>query len=298
MDAFVLADTLRTDGGSLRRFRPTRKRAQQLLSWLAVRDELVRERTAKMQQVRAVLDEWCPELSALCDNLSCIWQRELLMAFPLQQDLVGADPAEVAAACGRKLSASARRRLETALAARCLPIPAGRREALAWQVRELVARIGELSERIEQIEKRLSVLVAAHPRAHLVWSLPVKGIVTCATVLAIMEDAEQASWRELAARWGVAPVTRQSGKSRGVRRRRGCDHFVCQVLTHFAHCTAQVKGSWAHQMYRSKRAATGEHFTTLRKIAGRWVKVLCAMWRDDSTYDEQLHQANRLRAAA
>ena len=297
-DAFVLADTLRTDGGSLRPFCPASGRAQELLSWLGVRDGLVRERTVKMQQLRALLDEWCPELSALCHDLRCIWQRNLLLAFPLQHDLAGADAAQVAAVCGRKLSASARTRLEVALAAACLPIPAGRREALAWQVRELVARIGELSERIKQIEQRLRALVAAHPRARLVGSLPVKGIVTRATLLAVMEAADDASWRALVARWGVAPITRQSGKSRGVRRRRGCDHFVCQVLMQFAHCTAQVEGSWAREMYQAKRTAGVEHFTALRQLANRWVKVLCAMWRDGTAYDEQLHQTNRLCAAA
>ena len=298
MDAFVLADTLRTDGGYLRQFRPTSRRAQELLSWLGVRDGLVRERTAKMQQLRALLDEWCPELSALCHDLKCIWQRELLEAFPLQHDLAGVDAARVAAACGRKLSASAKKRLDAALAAQCLPLPAGRREALAWQLRELVTRIGELTDRIQEIEEQLTQLVDAHPQARLVRSLPVKGIVTCATLLAVMEQAEHASWRELAARWGVAPVTKQSGKSRNVRRRRGCDHFVCQVLMQFAHCTAQVQGSWAREMYRSKRAAGVEHFTALRQVANRWVKVVCAMWRDNAIYDEQFHQANRLQAAA
>jgi len=141
-----------------------------------------------------------------------------------------------------------------------------------------VARIDELSARIKQIEQRLGELIAAHPRARLVGSLPVQGIVTRATLLAIMEAADDAPWHELVARWGVAPITRQSGKSRGVRRRRGCDHFVCQLLIQFAHCTVQVKGSWARQMYYAKRNAGVEHFTALRQLANRWVKVLCAMW--------------------
>ncbi len=101
MDAFVLADTLRTDGGALRPLRPAGRCAQELLSWLRLRDGLVRERTGKMQQLRAILDEWCPELSALCNDLRCIWQRKLLMAFPLQQDLAGVAAEQVATACER-----------------------------------------------------------------------------------------------------------------------------------------------------------------------------------------------------
>ncbi len=51
-------------------------------------------------------------------------------------------------------------------------------------------------------------------------------------------------------------------------------------------------------MYYARREAGVDHYTALRQLANRWVKVLCAMWRDDTLYDEQLHQTNRLRAAA
>ncbi len=70
------------------------------------------------------------------------------------------------------------------------------------------------------------------------------------------------------------------------------------MLTQFAHCSVQVKDSWARQMYYATREAGVDHYTALRQLANRWVKVLCAMWRDDTLYDEQLHQTNRLRAAA
>jgi transposase len=251
-----------------------------------------------MQQLRGILDEWCPELSSLCKNLHCQWTRNLLRAFPLQQDLRGVDLAQVQKACGRKLSAVSREQWEAAVAADCLPVPAGRDEALRWQVRHLVECIERLSEQITEIERRLRTLIDIHPRKRLVWSLPIKGIVTQAALLAIMEMADHATWRELAACWGVAPVTKQSGKKKSVRRRRGCDHFICQVLIQFAHCTAQIADGWAREFYRGKREAGTEHFTALRQLARQWVKVLCAMWRDDTAYDEQHHQNNRLKAAA
>ncbi len=297
-DAFALADTIRTDGGVLRQFTASSPMAQELLEWLQIRDRLVRERTAAMQQLRGILDEWCPELSRLCKNLHCQWTRNLLRAFPLQQDLTGVELAQVQNACGRKLSAVSREQWEATVAADCLPLPAGRDEALRWQVRHLVERIERLSEQITEVERRLRALIDIHPRKRLVWSLPIKGIVTQAALLAIMEMADHATWRELAACWGVAPVTKQSGKKKSVRRRRGCDHFICQVLIQFAHCTAQIADSWAREFYRGKREAGTEHFTALRQLARQWVKVLCAMWRDDTTYDEQHHQNNRLKAAA
>lgn len=297
-DAFVLADTLRTDNGVLRRLEPSSELAQELLELLTIRGGLVDERTAKIQQLRGILDEWSPELSALCRDLKLQWTWRLLAAFPLQHEMVGMEPAQVEEACGRKLHPSTRERLEAVLAADCLPIPGGRRDALAWRVRALVEAIERLSQQIDEIEARLLARVNAHPRAHLVWSLPVRGIVSCATLLAVLEMSEAAGWRELAALWGVAPVTKASGKKKSVRRRRACDHFICQALIQFAHCTVQIEGCWAREMYYDKRAAGGEHYTVLRQVALRWVKVLCAMWRDDTLYDEQRRQNDRLKVAA
>lgn len=294
-DAFVLADTVRTDQGVLRRLEASDERAQELLSWLHERDRLVRTKTAQIQRLRGLLDEWCPELSALCRDLHCTWQRQLLAAFPLQQELAQAEPEAIAQACGRQLQPSAQARLAALRAAPCLPVPPGRRSALAWQVRRLVAEIDELLADIAAIEDELERLIDDHPQAELARSLPVTGVVSCATLLAIMSG--DLPWRAGAARWGVAPLTKQSGKKRQVRRRRGCDHFVGQVLIQFAFNTVQRQGSWAWTMYYDKRAAGCEHYTALRTIARVWVKVCTAMWRDHTRYDEALHAHRRHTAA-
>ncbi len=297
MDAFVLADTVRMDAGFLRPLQPEVACAEELLGWLREREELVKERTATMHRLRAILAEWCPELSALCDDFKRIWQRKLLAAFPLQHDLAGADVADVEAVCG-KLRVKARARLQAAIGVPCLPIPEGRRELLASRVRALVERIGHLSAQIKRIEQRLEQLCAEHPRAHLVASLPIKGLVSRAGLLGAMDSGVGRPWQELAARWGVAPLTKQSGKSRHARRRRGCDHFMRQVLTCFAHNTSRTQDCWASDYYEQKKAVGKAHYTILRCLAQRWVKVLSAMWRDGTAYDEHMHQDHRQRAAA
>ena len=94
-DAFVLADTLRTDNGVLRRLKSPSNAAQELLELLTIRSTLVDERTVKIQQLRGILDEWSPELSALCRDLKGQWVWRLLTTFPLQHKLAGMELAEV-----------------------------------------------------------------------------------------------------------------------------------------------------------------------------------------------------------
>ena len=298
-DAFALADTIRTDGGYLRRIQCPIELNQQLESWLALRADLVEQKTAQTQRLRCVLAEWCPALSALCDDFDRIWQCDLLARFPLQCDLAGTDKADLKAFCsGHRFGKATRKRLMEAGAPRSLRIPAGRVQPLRWQVQQLVKAISELVRQLAEVEKRLQELIQQHPDTELVQSLPISGPLTAAALLAGFGTGQVVSWRELAARWGVAPVTKQSGKSRYAIRRRACDKFMCQTLIFFAFNTAQVKGCWARQYYQHKRDGGTKHFTALRCLAQRWLKVLSAMWRDGVPYDEQLHQNNRRQHAA
>jgi len=297
-DAFILADIVRTDRGSLRPIRPDSDVSQELRAWVRFRARQVQDRTAASQRLRALLAEWCPALSALCDDLKRQWQRDLLRTFPLH--------AELAAAHGNRLRAFARKhrlrpatydRLLAARSEKPMPIPSGRVGALRAEILSLIERIDQLAQSVSEIEAELQRLVADHPDAGLFQSLPAHGTATTATLLsAFGEDRDGApSWRELAARWGVAPVTVQSGRSRHVKRRRACDHVINQALLFFAFRTAFMPGCWAADFYQNKRSKGVDHYTALRCLAQRWVKVIYRLWADRIPYDEHIHQANRQR---
>lgn len=297
-DAFILADIVRTDRGYLRPIRPDSDVTQELRAWVRFRARQVQDRTAVSQRLRALLAEWCPALSALCDDLKRQWQRDLIRTFPLH--------AELCAAHGNRLRAFARKhRLRPATYDRLLatrsekpvPIPANRAGALRAEILSLIERIDQLAQSVNEIEAELERLVAEHPDAGVFQSLPAHGTATTAALLsAFGEDRDNTpSWRELAARWGVAPVTVQSGRSRHVKRRRACDHVINQALLFFAFRTAFTPGCWAADFYQAKRRNGVDHYTALRCLAQRWVKIIHRLWGDRIHYDEHIHQTNRQR---
>jgi hypothetical protein len=104
--------------------------------------------------------------------------------------------------------------------------------------------------------------------------------------------------QELAARWGVAPITKASGRSRLVKYRRACDEYMRGALMYFAFNTAHRSDCWAQDYYRRKRAAGVTHYGALRCLAQRWLKILCRMWNDRAPYDEELHRQRRARFAS
>jgi len=125
IDAFALADTIRTDGGYLRQLECPTELNQQLKSWLALRADRVEQKTAQKQRLRCLLAEWCPALSHLCDDFDRIWQRALLAQFPLQCDLAATDQAALEAFCSRHglRNATGKRLMQAAAAALCASRP-------------------------------------------------------------------------------------------------------------------------------------------------------------------------------
>ena len=127
----------------------------------------------------------------------------------------------------------------------------------------------------------------------------VKGLVTNSALLAAFDERRAAAPRheELAARFGVAPVTVASGRSRFVKYRRACDGYMRGALMFFAFNTAFRSDCWAHDYYRRKRAAGATHYGALRCLAQRWLKIICRMWNDRAPYDEELHRRSLAKHA-
>jgi len=78
VDALVIAEFVRLNSSRLRPLQPDCPRTQQQRDLLRWRADLVRQRTAEISRLRALLDQWSPQLSGLCDDLTRRWQQELL----------------------------------------------------------------------------------------------------------------------------------------------------------------------------------------------------------------------------
>jgi transposase len=298
-DAFVLADMLRTDRGTLRPISRESEATQALRSLVEVRDKRIHDRTALFHRLRQSVDEWAPEISKLCDDFDRNWQRDLLSRWPLIQDLNAVHGKTINAFIRQhRLGKTTAERIRQTRQAEPIALPAGREQAVRLDIQQLLSQIEQLNEAIADLDQRISEQVAEHPDAQLFQSLPINADNTVAHLLAgFGEDREQPrSAQTLAAAWGVAPVTIASGKHKTVRRRQAADHTMNQALMHFAFNTAMTAECWASDFYRRKRAEGTAHYTALRCLAQRWVKILYAMWKHQTPYDEQ-HHRQRLATA-
>ncbi len=298
-DARLVADVLRQNLGRFKPMHPQSDETLHLRSLARLRMRLISRKTALMQTLRGLLAEWCPDVSRLCGNLNSIWQRELLCEWPLHEDLRDAHGNRINRFLAqRRLAKATREKLAIVRAAKPVGIPEGRKCALRFEIRLLVEEIGLLAERISELARELEEALVSHPSFNVFHSLPVKGVQIISMLASAFGDRRRnpTDWRKLAARWGVAPVTFQSGKSRSVRRRKACDSHVLQALSDLAFTTAfSVSGCWARPFYERKRTEGKDHHEALRAVALRWVKIIWAMWDRDIQYDENYHRGRKRR---
>lgn len=295
-DAWSLAEFLRTSHQHLRPLQRDSEQTLALQSWVRLRESFIQERTVQLQRLRSHLVQWHPHALKTIKDLNRDWALDLLHRVPTAERFAALTFGKVEQwAKGRRLRAITLDRIGTAVQYPSPATCAARNQAHAATVRYRVKAIRQLNVEIKKLDERLTALVADHPDAVYFNSLPVHGTVTVATFLAgFGEDRDR--WNgceEVAARWGVAPVTQQSGKHKSVKRRMARDTTIHQAWLWFAFNTITRDGCWAREYYRDKRRAGTNHYTALRCTAQRWVKITYRLWYDRIAYDEHYHQARQ-----
>lgn len=291
-DAAVIADRVR----HRRDLRPVEAPTEldaEIRLLVGRRRELVTDQTRRIARLRDLLASIHPGLERVVDPTQKASQR-LLARY--------VTPAEIRRAGRRRLidhiahagrlprrhgEALADRAL-TAAAAQAIAVPGGR--VAAELVRELAVEAERARERIDALDRQLEDALARHPDAALIRSLPGMGVTLTAELIAEAGSIERfASPDRLAAAAGLAPVIRQSGKVRYLKRARGGNKTLKRGFFQSAFCSLNHPASRA--FYARKRAERKSHHRAVIALARRRVDVLHAMLRNREPYRCQVAMA-------
>jgi transposase len=302
-DSYLLADVLRTDGHRLRRLQPASDEIKALRALVRTRDDLVAHRLSLANQLRALLESFWPGAAMIFADVDSPICLAFVSRYPTPQTAAHLGEKRLAAFlaqhqyCGRRPVRELLARLRDA------PVGlAGDAEAeakgelvcaLASVLKRVVAQLATLTSRVEHA-------VAALDDGRIVMSFPRAGRVCAAQILAELGDRRERflSDEQLAAEAGVAPVTHESGKQRGVVFRWACNHRLRNAVTCFAD-NSRHSSPWAAVVYRRARARGCDHPHATRILARAWLRVLWRAWTARTLYDPDLHGgARRLPAAA
>lgn len=294
-DAYLLADLLRTDGHRFRPLSPLSDEIKGLRALVRGRDDLVAMRVGLANQLRSLLESFWPGAAAIFADVDS----------PIALSFLGKYPTpEAAARLGRKRLAAflaqhsyCGRRSPDELLARLRAAPTGLADAIEAEargeiVRALVAVLAPLVERIAELSARIRHVVAELPDGRIVMSFPRTGQICAAQILAELGDdrARFLTADQLAAEAGLAPVTYQSGKSRGVGFRWACNRRLRSALTCFAD-NSRHASAWAANIYNRARARGCRHPHAIRILGRAWCRILWRAWTERTPYDPARHGA-------
>lgn len=294
-DAWVLADSLRTDQPSFRRVHGDAPRIIELRELSRLDDDLREELSRLSNRLREQLQRCWPDLLTLCPAAEEPWfwaLLELVLARRPQPLTRKAVTAVLKVHRIRRLTAEA---VHAAVQVPPLRVAPGTLDAVGAHIAVLLPRLRLVHEqRHRTVSARIDAVLAAlaqeevageHRDVTILRSLPGVGRLVAATVLAEASRLLAArDYQTLRAQAGAAPVTRQSGKTAAVLMRWACNGRLRNAIYHWARVSVQVDAHCrAH--YDRLRHRGHEHARALRGVIDRSLAVLMAMLTNRTLYN-------------
>ena len=249
------------------------------------RSDLSTDQTRRLARMHDRLVGIFPELEQALD-LTRKTALVLLSRFVTPLEWRQADDTQLQEALGRLANRRFARQLIQALrtvATRQTLVVPGER-LTARLIKELATEALLTMDQIAALDRELEQRLAQHPDAALIHSLPGMGPLMTAEFIAEAGCIERfESPDALAAAAGLAPVLKQSGKSRRLQRPHGGNKGLKRVFYQSAFASLHNPSSRA--FYNRKRQEGKRHHQAVIALARRRINVLWAVLRDRRPFD-------------
>jgi len=161
----------------------------------------------------------------------------------------------------------------------------------------LLDQLENLKTHLNYYEQEIQKILNNLPESNSIKSLPGVGNRLAPELVAALGPNNKDSHHrfhsagEIAKLSGCVPVIKQSGKWEKVSIRYACVRPRRRTFSDWAF-TSLKASSWARAYYDYHKARNQSHFTILRNLGKKWIKILFAVWSTGTSYDEALHIQN------
>jgi transposase len=294
-DAVVLAGILRTDAHVHRALPADTPLARAIAVLARAHQDATWRRTRTLQELRAVLREYYPgflqAFGTNTTNLASADARAVLAIAPTPAAAATLSRTQITAALRR----GGRQRRTDATATRIqhtLRQPQLRHDplvedAMGIQALALLALLDTASLNVERLGEATARAFREHPDHAIITSFPGLADITGARILAEIGDsrARFADARDLKAYAGSAPITRASGRTTTITRRRIKNNRL--AATGFIWAFMAITNSPAARAHYDRRRAAGDrHAAALRHLFNRYLGQLHHCLATSQAYDD------------
>jgi transposase len=295
-DAFVLADSLSTDGALFKQVKLGTQQLVELRALSRIRDELLEETNILCNRIDAELLRFFPEVRSLGSTQTDPWLAELLELAPSPAQARKVRLPQLRLLLKKhKIRKHTAEQVQAVLRGPSLHVAPGVAEACSRHIRMLIPRLRLVREQERQcrhdMQRLLEELSEPEPDsetqrdAAIVQSLPGAGSIVSATLLAeawqVLADRDYDRLRVLS---GVAPVTKRSGKTTLIGMRRACNQRLRKGVYHWAFSSVR-RDERAKAHYARLRARGHSHGRALRGVADRLLKLLTVLLQRGELFD-------------
>ncbi len=157
-------------------------------------------------------------------------------------------------------------------------------------INSLITLNGDIKIQEQQLER---LLKKNHDGIRFM-TFPGIGLINAARLLALFGDNHDlfSDASELQGLAGTCPVTEKSGKSQSIFFRRACNKFHRQTMVQIAFASLK-RAEWAKAYFQKRRAKGDSVSHALRCLANTELRILFAMWKNETDYDENIFLAQK-----
>ncbi len=290
-DALLLARMLFERHRQMKAWKPEDENTRLLDRLCSTRRKWVEQRTSLGQRLLDLVKSYFPAVLMLADAklYECPLLLEVLRKWPDPRELKRANPRILAAIATHHGIKNETQRQEIVSKLKSAPVHSKDTTLLtvcAMEAKALVKQVADCQELIVQLDQEIKSVLAKHPDASLFTSLRGAGAAIAPRLLTAFgtDRSRFKNAEEVASYVGIAPVTKQSGKSCSVVRRRACSKYLLQTFHEFASAAAKWC-VWSKAYYKQQQDKGMKRHAILRKLAYRWIRILFRVWQTRTPFD-------------
>ncbi|BAF60577.1 transposase and inactivated derivatives [Pelotomaculum thermopropionicum SI] len=299
IDARLLANIGRSDLAQLKRLKPDAELIAELKMLTRDQDGLIQESTRLTNKLIACLKEYYPVALGFFSKPTLPVALEFYKCYPTLELVRKATVPEIAAFLKKHRHPRPNQTAISIWQKAHEPQLCARTPTVRAKCRLMLALVGQLEvvrKQIDAYDEEINRLFQLHSDSRIFASLPGAAGRLAPRLLAEWSD-DRERYEDAAvvqALAGTSPVLFQSGKYRFARQRKSCVKPFRRAMHLFAfQSISQVP--WAREYYDTKRSQGKTHHEALRALANIWVRVIFAMWKNRTCYDEATFIAARAR---
>lgn len=298
-DAFVLADVLRTDKACWRSVDLGSERLREIRLLANVHHDAIALHTMLNNALRATLKAYYPAALHFFGDVACANALAFLQSYPTLEAARRLTREQLAAFFKEQRLRNGKtvRKIEALLQQQHVPVATARTRVYQHKALCYAKQLAALAPELKAYAVRLQELIEPHPDGALFLSYPGVSYVTAARLVALFGEnrARYAHAGELQGLAGTCPVTEKTGTaSRIIYYRRACNKFYRDTMHNLAF-SSLTKAAWINAYYRKQRAHGKTHSHALRCLANVHLRILFAMWKNRTPYDENIFLSQKTR---